>query len=220
MDGYQVAIHAIGDAANAEALDAIEELSADYTGDRRWRIEHAQIVDPADIPRFGQHGIIASMQPVHQTSDRLMAEARLGPGPARRRLCLALDPRRRRAARVRLGRAGRGARSVRRHGRRDQPRGRDGPAVRRLAAAARRVTARAGARRLHRRRRLCRLRRGPVRPAGAGRARRLPGARRRPAAGRPADLRAHPRARDLDRRGEGLRREPDARARAPDAPGR
>ena len=79
MEGYQVAIHAIGDAANAEALDAIDELSADYGGDRRWRIEHAQIVDPADIPRFAQHGVIASMQPVHQTSDRLMAEARLGP---------------------------------------------------------------------------------------------------------------------------------------------
>jgi hypothetical protein len=79
MEGYQVAIHAIGDAANAEALDAIEELSADYSGDRRWRIEHAQIVDPADIPRFGRFGTIASMQPVHQTSDRLMAEARLGP---------------------------------------------------------------------------------------------------------------------------------------------
>ena len=79
MEGYQVAIHAIGDAANAEALNAIDELSGDYAGDRRWRIEHAQIVDPADIPRFGQHGVIASMQPVHQTSDRPMAEARLGP---------------------------------------------------------------------------------------------------------------------------------------------
>jgi predicted amidohydrolase YtcJ len=79
MEGYQVAIHAIGDAANAEALNAIDELSADYSGDRRWRIEHAQVVDPADIPRFGRHGVIASMQPVHQTSDRLMAEARLGP---------------------------------------------------------------------------------------------------------------------------------------------
>jgi predicted amidohydrolase YtcJ len=79
MEGYQVAVHAIGDAANAEVLDAIAELSDDYKGDRRWRIEHAQIVDPADIPRFGQHGVIASMQPVHQTSDRLMAEARLGP---------------------------------------------------------------------------------------------------------------------------------------------
>ncbi len=79
MEGYQVAVHAIGDAANAEVLNAIEELSDDYKGDRRWRIEHAQIVDPVDIPRFGQHGVIASMQPVHQTSDRLMAEARLGP---------------------------------------------------------------------------------------------------------------------------------------------
>ena len=79
MEDYQVAVHAIGDAANAEILSAIDELSADYSGDRRWRIEHAQIVDPADIARFGRHGVIASMQPVHQTSDRLMAEARLGP---------------------------------------------------------------------------------------------------------------------------------------------
>lgn len=78
IDHFQVAVHAIGDAANASALAAIEDLSQTYRGDRRWRIEHAQIVDPADIPRFGQHGIIASMQPVHQTSDRLMAEARLG----------------------------------------------------------------------------------------------------------------------------------------------
>jgi len=80
MDGFQVAVHAIGDAANADALAAIEEMSDTYKGDRRWRVEHAQVVDPADIPRFGQHGIIASMQPVHQASDRLMAEARLGPG--------------------------------------------------------------------------------------------------------------------------------------------
>ncbi len=79
MDNFQTAIHAIGDAANAEVLAAIEELSTSYKGDRRWRIEHAQIVDPADIARLGQHGVIASMQPLHQTSDRLMAEARLGP---------------------------------------------------------------------------------------------------------------------------------------------
>ena len=79
MDGYQVAIHAIGDAANAQALDAIEEVALTYKGDRRWRIEHAQIVDPVDLKRFGRNGIVASMQPVHQTSDRLMAEARLGP---------------------------------------------------------------------------------------------------------------------------------------------
>jgi predicted amidohydrolase YtcJ len=79
MDNYQIAVHAIGDKANAQVLDAIEELSETYKGDRRWRIEHAQIVDPADLPRFGQHGTIASMQPTHQTSDRTMAEARLGP---------------------------------------------------------------------------------------------------------------------------------------------
>lgn len=79
MDNFQTAVHAIGDAANAEVLAAIEELSESYKGDRRWRIEHAQILDPADITRMGQHGVIASMQPLHQTSDRLMAEARLGP---------------------------------------------------------------------------------------------------------------------------------------------
>ncbi len=79
MDGYQLAVHAIGDKANSQVLDAIEELSETYKGDRRWRIEHAQIVDPADLPRFGKHGTIASMQPTHQTSDRTMAEARLGP---------------------------------------------------------------------------------------------------------------------------------------------
>jgi len=79
MDGFQVAVHAIGDRANAQLLDAIDELSLTYKGDRRWRVEHAQIVDPIDLPRFGKHGIVASMQPVHQTSDRMMAEARLGP---------------------------------------------------------------------------------------------------------------------------------------------
>ena len=78
MDNFQTAVHAIGDAANAEVLTAIEELSESYKGDRRWRIEHAQIVDPVDLSRLGQHGIIASMQPLHQTSDRTMAEARLG----------------------------------------------------------------------------------------------------------------------------------------------
>ena len=80
IDRFQVAVHAIGDAANAEVLDAIDEMSETYGGDRRWRVEHAQVVDPADIARFAAHGTIASMQPVHQTSDRLMAEARLGPG--------------------------------------------------------------------------------------------------------------------------------------------
>ena len=79
MDGFQTAVHAIGDAANAEVISAIEELSETYKGDQRWRIEHVQIVDPVDLQKLGKHGIISSMQPVHQTSDRLMAEARLGP---------------------------------------------------------------------------------------------------------------------------------------------
>ncbi len=79
MDQFQTAIHAIGDAANADAIGAIEDLAETFPGDRRWRIEHVQIVDPADLLRLGKHGIISSMQPVHQTSDRVMAEARLGP---------------------------------------------------------------------------------------------------------------------------------------------
>jgi predicted amidohydrolase YtcJ len=76
--GYQLAIHAIGDAANAQVISTFEALSAGQAADRRWRIEHFQIADPADIPRLKPAGIIASMQPTHQTSDRLMAEARLG----------------------------------------------------------------------------------------------------------------------------------------------
>ena len=77
--GIQPAVHAIGDAANAQAIDAYEWLNQRYPGDRRWRIEHVQVVDPVDIPRIAKARIIASMQPVHQTSDRLMAEKRLGP---------------------------------------------------------------------------------------------------------------------------------------------
>ncbi|HEY0628490.1 MAG TPA: amidohydrolase family protein, partial [Sphingomicrobium sp.] len=76
--GYQPAIHAIGDAANAQVISTYEQLAEKYRG-RRFRIEHFQIADPADIPRLKAAGVIASMQPVHQTSDRLMAEARLGP---------------------------------------------------------------------------------------------------------------------------------------------
>jgi predicted amidohydrolase YtcJ len=83
MDGYQVAVHAIGDKANATLLTTINDLTHTYHGDRRWRIEHAQVVEPGDWPivaEIAAHGgVVASMQPVHQTSDRLMAEARLGP---------------------------------------------------------------------------------------------------------------------------------------------
>ena len=79
IDNFQVAVHAIGDKANETLLDTIDQLSDTYKGDRRWRIEHAQIVAPADIARFGKFGVVASMQPQHEPSDRTMAEARLGP---------------------------------------------------------------------------------------------------------------------------------------------
>ena len=75
--GFQLAIHAIGDAANAQVIKTYEQLRPICPNSSRWRIEHAQIVDPADIPRIASGGIIASMQPTHQTSDRLMAEKRL-----------------------------------------------------------------------------------------------------------------------------------------------
>ena len=76
--GFQVATHAIGDAANAQVISNYEWLDGKFGLDRRWRIEHAQIVDCADLPRIGRAHIIASMQPTHQTSDRLMAEKRMG----------------------------------------------------------------------------------------------------------------------------------------------
>ena len=77
--GFQIATHAIGDAANAQVISGYEQLNTKYGTNRRWRIEHAQIVDCADLPRIGAAHIIASMQPTHQTSDRLMAEKRLDP---------------------------------------------------------------------------------------------------------------------------------------------
>jgi predicted amidohydrolase YtcJ len=77
--GLQVAVHAIGDAANREVLDAIEK-AARATGRRgaRHRIEHAQILSPADIGRFAKLGVVASMQPTHATSDLRWAEDRIG----------------------------------------------------------------------------------------------------------------------------------------------
>ncbi len=73
--GWQVCVHAIGDRANREVLDAFEAAGAK---DARFRIEHAQCVSPADIPRFGKLGVIASMQPTHATSDMRWAEERVG----------------------------------------------------------------------------------------------------------------------------------------------
>lgn len=78
MDGFQVAVDAAGDRANAELLDAIAELAETYKGDRRWRIEGAQVIDPSDLSRFAQNGVIASMQPLYETSNWRMAEMRMG----------------------------------------------------------------------------------------------------------------------------------------------
>ncbi|MBI3979971.1 MAG: amidohydrolase [Chloroflexi bacterium] len=73
--GISSAIHAIGDGANRVALDAIERVRREGIGpELRHRIEHAQFVDPADLPRFAELGVIASVQPIHATSDRDMAE--------------------------------------------------------------------------------------------------------------------------------------------------
>ncbi len=78
--GFQICTHAIGDGANRMMLDIYASALADLGGqDHRWRLEHAQILDPTDIPRFAQLGIIAAMQPTHCTSDMDWAPARLGP---------------------------------------------------------------------------------------------------------------------------------------------
>ncbi len=78
--GFQVATHAIGDAANHMVLDAYEKaLKETGTADARLRIEHAQVVAPQDIPRFAKLGVIASMQPAHCTSDMAWAGTRVGP---------------------------------------------------------------------------------------------------------------------------------------------
>ena len=77
--GLQIALHAIGDAANRAALDAYERaLVLNGARDSRHRIEHAQIVDAADIPRFAALGVVASMQPTHATSDMRWVEERVG----------------------------------------------------------------------------------------------------------------------------------------------
>jgi predicted amidohydrolase YtcJ len=78
--GYQLCVHAIGDRANRETLDIFEEAfkANPDKKDLRWRVEHAQHLHPADIPRFGTLGVIASMQGVHCTSDAPYVPARLG----------------------------------------------------------------------------------------------------------------------------------------------
>jgi predicted amidohydrolase YtcJ len=79
VKGYQVNIHAIGDRANREVLDSFAAAYKLHGGENlRNRVEHAQIVEPSDIPRFVQLKLIASMQPTHATSDMNMAEDRVG----------------------------------------------------------------------------------------------------------------------------------------------
>ena len=84
--GFQVNTHAIGDRANREVLDVYERIFRDFPGkgDLRWRIEHAQHVEPADVPRFKKLGVIASMQGVHIVSDAPWVPKRLGEERARR----------------------------------------------------------------------------------------------------------------------------------------
>jgi predicted amidohydrolase YtcJ len=75
--GFQLGFHAIGDKAAAMALDAYSQNGVSTSA--RNRIEHAQVVDPADIPRFAKLGVIASMQPNHLLTDMNWAMERLGP---------------------------------------------------------------------------------------------------------------------------------------------
>lgn len=77
--GFQVGIHAIGDLGNRMALDAFDNIQGGKPSSLRNRIEHSQIVVLEDIPRFAELGIIASMQATHATSDKNMAEDRVGP---------------------------------------------------------------------------------------------------------------------------------------------
>ena len=81
LSGFQVNTHSIGDRAVREVLDQYEsvfKLHPDVNNDHRFRIEHAQHIDPADIPRFKELGVIASIQGIHLSSDRPWAIDRLG----------------------------------------------------------------------------------------------------------------------------------------------
>jgi len=82
-NGYQMAIHAIGDRGNREVLNIYEDTFKKHpeknSKELRWRIEHAQHLSAADIPRFGRLGVIPSMEGIHCTSDAVFVLARLGP---------------------------------------------------------------------------------------------------------------------------------------------
>ncbi|MEI6456375.1 MAG: amidohydrolase [bacterium] len=76
-NNYQVNTHAIGDSANRLILDLYASVLKGKN-DKRWRIEHAQVVDPSDVPLFGDYSVIPSVQATHATSDMQWAESRLG----------------------------------------------------------------------------------------------------------------------------------------------
>lgn len=78
--GLQLAIHAIGDRANSLLLDMYgKAIAANGPRDRRWRVEHAQHMRPADIVRFGKLGLVAAVQPYHAIDDGRWAEQKIGP---------------------------------------------------------------------------------------------------------------------------------------------
>jgi len=82
--GLQLAIHAIGDRANSLLLDMVEKaVAANGPRDRRWRVEHAQHMRPADIARFGRLGLVAAVQPYHVIDDGRWAEGKIGPERAK-----------------------------------------------------------------------------------------------------------------------------------------
>ena len=85
QNGFQLCVHAIGDRANRETLNIFERAFKANPGktDLRWRVEHAQHISAADIPRFGKLGVIASMQGIHCTSDAPYVLERLGAARAR-----------------------------------------------------------------------------------------------------------------------------------------
>ena len=77
-NGFQLMIHAIGDRANREVLNLYESVLGKDSKNYRWRIEHAQHLNPADIGRFGELGVIAAMQSIHCTSDASFVVKRIG----------------------------------------------------------------------------------------------------------------------------------------------
>ncbi len=84
--GFQISVHAIGDRANRETLDLYQAVVQEHhvqSDTLRWRIEHAQHLSPADIPRFAQMGVVASMQGIHACSDAPYVIPRLGEQRAR-----------------------------------------------------------------------------------------------------------------------------------------